>query len=1363
MSFGKINEFNVSTGNWSLYVERLEMYFKVNKVDAELWMPTLITAIGDEAYEVLSSLASPKKPAEITYDAAVKMLKDHLQPKPSVMAERYRFRQRRQRDGETIAQYITELKKLSKLCDFGTNLEDSLRDQLVCGVVSDVIRQRLFAEDNLNYASAVKLACSLEAAERNAAVVECTAAGVTGNAGLVHAVRAKRGLGSNGRARFGQANNYTATRNCTVCGNNGHSSEECRYRKFICSKCKKRGHLRRVCPESPGNNGPERKRVNHVRASGPEEESDENSSTDDIEEKLHQLCLSSYKPVSLEVFIDGVSFKMEIDTGSSVSCISKATYNKYFKERKLESSDLIFKFYDGSSVKPLGIIKPMVQWNNKRKRLELFVIDGGTTSLLGRHWLTELGIKIPPLCNNNINKVKETVIGTQCDSLKMLIDRHKQLFSEGLGRFTGGRARLRVREGAAPVFHRARPLPYALKPQVDAELDCMLRDGIIEPVEASDWATPLVPVRKADGGLRICADYKVTLNPVLLVDRYPLPKIEDLLVSLNGAQLFSKIDLSQAYNQVELDETKELTVINTHRGLFKYNRLVFGLSSSPGIFQRIMSNLLSDIPGVEVFLDDVIIATRGGPSEHLITLEKVLHRLSSNGMKLKKSKCSFLVEEVRYLGYIISKDGVKVDPDKVEAIVRIPRPEDITQLRSFLGIVNFYAKFVKNISTILFPLYKLLKKGVTWKWSKDSEMAFNKIKNILTSAEGLAHYDPSKPLTLTCDASAKGIGGVLTQRARGGAERPVVFASRALTDAEKHYSQIDREALAIVFCLQKLHQYLYGRRFTLRTDHKPLVSIFGPKHGIPAMAASRMQRWAVILSAYSYDIEYVNTKLNGADGLSRLPVSARSADRNDSSLDPPEQTYLHFAQDELLLDSNIIKRQTLRDPLLSRILLYVREGWPDQNDIRELQPYFNRKNELYEELGCIMWGHRVIIPEKYRSKVLDELHEAHMGICKTKALARSYVWWAGLDEAVEALCRGCAVCAAEADAPPRHAVTPWPWPAKAWSRVHLDFLGPFHDKTYLILVDARTKWIEVYPVPSTAARYTLNKLEEVFARWGLPRQLVTDNGPPFTSSDFAHFMTRHGIEHIFSAPYHPASNGAAENAVRTIKRAIKKAIRKKEDIQTFLNKFLLHYRNTEHCTTGESPANLMLGRQLRTKLDLLRPDRNKKVRDAQARQVKSGPDGSRGLEQGEEVWIRQYHGNQGTKWLPGKVIERLGTTDYKTLDLTGKGSHKHIDQLRRRSSRNSLAAPSPDIQEPSAEGQRAVPMCEEQVQSRACPRGESERDSRSTVDLDKDVERFSDALASPAPATDSPALVTPPRTRPIRKCRIENPPQYVFK
>ncbi|XP_063834427.1 uncharacterized protein K02A2.6-like [Ostrinia nubilalis] len=544
----------------------------------------------------------------------------------------------------------------------------------------------------------------------------------------------------------------------------------------------------------------------------------------------------------------------------------------------------------------------------------------------------------------------------------------------------------------------------------------MLAAGVIEPVDHSDWATPLVPVRKADGGLRICADYKITLNPVLLVDRFPLPRIEDLL-----------------------------------------------------------------------------------------------------------------------------------------------------------------------------------------------------------------------PLYLTCDASARGIGGVLTQRsastADGGAggagagrERPVIYVSRALTDAEKNYSQIDREALAIVFCLGKLHQ-----------------------------------------------------------------------------------------------------------------------------------------NEIYEELGCIMWGHRVVIPENCRSKVLLQLHESHMGIVKTKATARSYVWWPGIDEAVEALCRACPACAAEADAPPRHAPSPWPWPAAPWSRLHVDFLGPIFNKTYLVIIDAKTKWLEVFQVPSTAATSTIHKLSELFARWGLPKQLVSDNGPPFTSKEFSEFLRGCGIAHFFTAPYHPASNGAAENAVRTIKKVIKKAIRLNLDVHLFLNTFLLHYRNTEHCTTGESPAALMLGRRLRTKLDILRPNVENRVSIVQARQAESRgqPGDNRELHAGEEVWYRNYQGT--TRWLPGEVSQKIGGTDYKVLDGLGRENHRHIDQLKRRS-RSSLICPNSPLSDKQDENRLSIPSTtmNEAGPEETRPPSQEPAGTTSTTQPPSNEREPSAGGAASAP---SPPAPEPPQSRPIRQCRL-NPPKY---
>ena len=318
------------------------------------------------------------------------------------------------------------------------------------------------------------------------------------------------------------------------------------------------------------------------------------------------------------------------------------------------------------------------------------------------------------------------------------------------------------------------------------------------------------------------------------------------------------------------DDSKKFVTVNTHKGLFRYNRLPFGVSSAPATFKAYDGLVVTGNQAcMHLYIDDILV-TSESESEHL---DEVLKRLKEAGVTLKRSKCYFLQPEVEYLGHKVSKAGLSPTDAKVRAILEAPAPENVFQLRSFLGLLNYYGILLPSLFSTLAPLHTLLAKGKSWSWEKPQQVAFEKAKKLLTSSKILAHYDSKNNLVLACDASSYGVGAVLSHRDADGTEQPIAFVSRTLATAKRNYSQLNKEGLAIVFAVKRFHNYVMGRSFVICLDHKPLQHLFGEKQGIPAMASARLQRWALILSAYQYTIEYKAGKQNAnADSLSRLPL-----------------------------------------------------------------------------------------------------------------------------------------------------------------------------------------------------------------------------------------------------------------------------------------------------------------------------------------------------------------------------------------------------------------------------------------------------------------------------------------------------------
>ena len=367
------------------------------------------------------------------------------------------------------------------------------------------------------------------------------------------------------------------------------------------------------------------------------------------------------------------------------------------------------------------------------------------------------------------------------------------------------------------------------------------------------------------------------------------------------------------------EHSRELVAINTHKDLFQYTRLPFGVSAASAIFQRCMENLLQGCQGVSVYLDDILV-TGSIVEDHLTNLDKVLSTMTKAGLTLNQAKCKFLLPSVEYLGHVIYQHGVHHSQEKVKAIKEAPEPHKISELRSFLGIINYYARltFLPNLSTKLTPLYNLLQKEFKWEWSQKQAKAFMAAKDALQDDALLIHYDSSKQLVLACDASPYGLGAVLSHIMEDSLEKPIAYASRTLTAAEKNYSQLEKEALAVVHTVGKFHNYLYGRKIVIESDHQALSYIFSDSKAISPTASSRIKRWG--LTFYSYTIKHKPGKnLGNADALSHLPQRVTT----DSDCIPGDLVHLLNHLETTTVSSSHIRRWTDKDPTLSKVRQYI--------------------------------------------------------------------------------------------------------------------------------------------------------------------------------------------------------------------------------------------------------------------------------------------------------------------------------------------------------------------------------------------------------------------------------------------------------
>ena len=584
--------------------------------------------------------------------------------------------------------------------------------------------------------------------------------------------------------------------------------------------------------------------------------------------------------------------------------------------------------------------------------------------------------------------------------------------------------------------------------------------------------------------------------------------------------------------QIQLSkDSSELTTFITPFGRFCFNRLPFGITSAPEYFQKRMSETLIGLQGTVSMIDDILVAG-ATQEEHDQRLTSALERIEAAGITLNKEKCEFSKDKVTYLGQVISASGIQPDPDKVKAIVEMKEPENTSDIKRFLGRVNQLGKFSDKLAEMTKPLRELLGNKSAWHWGPAQAKAFSDVKEELSSPGAiLAHYSAERDTVVSADASSYGLGAVLLQKQPDHQWRPVAFHSRALTDVEGRYAQIEKEALAVTWSCERFSDYLVGKTFKIQADHKPLIPLLGSKDldSLPP----RIQRYRMRLMRFSYTIEHVPGKdLCAADTLSRAPLPyVTAADKQFQ-----EDVYLFVNQVVESLPATDSRREEIRkhqeeDRICQQVVQFCKEGWPERvkGPLRLYQPH---AAELTVINGLLLKGCQLVIPLALRDEMLDRIHTGHQGITKCRARARQAVWWPGILRQIEEIVLNCAVCAKN-QRQRAEPMIPSNLPEYPWQKVATD-LFQFKSHQYLIVVDYYSRFIEIAKLTSTTSQAIISHLKSIFSRYGIPERLISDNGPQYSSAEFADFASQYGFDHITSSPHYPQANGEAERAVATV-------------------------------------------------------------------------------------------------------------------------------------------------------------------------------------------------------------------------------------
>lgn len=866
----------------------------------------------------------------------------------------------------------------------------------------------------------------------------------------------------------------------------------------------------------------------------------------------------------LKVNIHGLNFFGLLDSGASQTVIGRSGWDKLkgLNVVNLEKNSSLVKVANGNRCNVLGLVQLPIQLECKVRFIKaLVILDIETDIILGIDFWKDMDI-VPRFSEFFSWEFGDTVsslglctisVDDRCKLDTIVANFFKQMGSE-LGCAKGVYHSIDT-GNAIPIKQRYYQVSPYIQNLINVEVDKMLNLGVIEPSKSA-WSSPIVMVKKPNNEYRFCIDFR-KVNQVTKKDAYPLPYINSILDRLQDAKVLSSIDLKSAYHQIPLDyNSKEKTAFTVPgKGLFQFTRMPFGLHNAPATMQRFVDTVIGyDLEeSVFIYLDDIIVATKDF-SSHLSVLEKVFNRLLTAGLTVNKEKCEFVKSELKFLGYVVDKDGLRTDPSKVESMLNYPTPKCIKDVRRFIGLVSWYRRFVPNFASLVSPISKLTRKNQKFVWSYEAEASFLKVKELLVSAPILSRPDFSREFVLQCDASQVGLGCVLTQFFDDG-EHVIAYASRALTSQESKYSSTELECLSVLWGIQKYRCYVEGVRFKVITDHYSLLWIHKLQN-----PSGRLARWSLQLQ--SFDFEIIHRK-----GKSHVVPDALS--RAIAYVDVSENDYDDWYRNLLgKINSNPQKYPKW----------CIREG--------KIYKLVNTTFSLNEDHD---W--KLVVPKSLRKSVFFENHDApssgHLGYFKTKKRIALWYYWPKMDCDIARYVQQCVVCKAQKpEQKLPQGVMHKRIISRPWEVICTDFIGPLplsknRNRFIFVVADLFTKYVLLFPVKAATSKAVVEHMEkDVFMIYGVPERIICDNGRQYISNQFRKMISSYDSRIIFNAHYHPQAN-PTERVNRVIKTMIRSYIKDNHQLwDENLHKFGFALRTAVHEVTGFSPAYLNFGREL---------------------------------------------------------------------------------------------------------------------------------------------------------------------------------------